>query len=133
MTFNLGPKTVILDHTDKGNTAYGLSAITALGQYDPKLGGHLILFNLNLVISFPPGSTILIPSGVFRHGNTPIEGQNACRMSLTRYCAGGLFRWVQYGFRAAKDLIKSQGPVSKARIDGYPSERAKEALDFKVV
>ncbi|KAF9524445.1 hypothetical protein CPB83DRAFT_773766, partial [Crepidotus variabilis] len=127
-TLNLGPNTVTLDHTDKGNVAYGWCAITALGEYNPDLGGHLILFDLGLVIRFPPGSTALIPSGTFRHGNTPIAGDKSYRMSMTQYCAGGLFRWVKYGFRTAKALIEDEGKSSKAAIDGTISNRVAEAL-----
>ncbi|KAF9472584.1 hypothetical protein BDN70DRAFT_762895, partial [Pholiota conissans] len=98
-TFNLGPTTATHDHNDSANVASGICAITALGNFDHKLGGHLILFDLGLVITFPAGSTVLIPSALFRHGNTPIVGDGAIRMSFTQYCSGGLFRWVQYGFR----------------------------------
>ncbi|KAJ7620521.1 hypothetical protein DFH06DRAFT_1010638, partial [Mycena polygramma] len=37
--------------------------------FDPNLGGHLILWDLNLVIRFPPGSSIFIPSALLRHSN----------------------------------------------------------------
>lgn len=39
-----------------------MCAITTLSDYDPKAGGHLVLWDLKLVIEFPPGSTILILS-----------------------------------------------------------------------
>jgi hypothetical protein len=97
-TFNFGPKCVCRCHTDHGNAAYFWCPITALGNNDPTKGGHLILFDLRLVIEFPPGSTILIPSGILRHGNTPIQDHET-RMSFTQYSAGGLIRWVEYGFR----------------------------------
>jgi len=89
MTFNLGPKTVTLDPNDKGNTAYGLCAITALGQEGRLTSYSTEIFSsgvdlLNSLWGFCPWSVRF----------TPIEGQNACSMSLTRYCAGGLFRWV---------------------------------------
>ena len=129
-TFNLGPKTITLDHTDKGNVAFGWCAITALGQYDADAGGHLALFDLKLVIRFPPGSTILIPSGVLRHGNTPIIGDDSFRMSITQYCAGGLFRWVKYGFQTAQSLIKSRGAATKADIDGKLADRVQDALSL---
>ncbi|RDB18124.1 hypothetical protein Hypma_000435 [Hypsizygus marmoreus] len=122
-TFNLGPITITLEHTDHGNVAYGLCALTALGDYDPKFGGHLILFDLGLVIEFPPGSTILLPSSVLRHGNCRIQ-DGETRRSISQYCAGGLFRWVRYGFKGDKDISKSQ----KRKFDGDNDERTKEAL-----
>jgi len=58
---------------DFGNLPYGWCAITSLGPFDPKRGGHLVLWDLQLVIEFPPGSTILIPSAVLQHSNIPIH------------------------------------------------------------
>ncbi|PPQ96619.1 hypothetical protein CVT26_010682 [Gymnopilus dilepis] len=130
-TFNLGPHTATFDHTDAANVPYGLCAITALGDFDPRKGGHLILFDLKLVIEFPPGATILIPSSVLRHGNTPIvgEGSGSYRMSMTQYCAGGLFRWVGYGFKTAKTLLSEVGgKARKEAIDGKLADRTAQAL-----
>ncbi|KAF8074946.1 hypothetical protein FPV67DRAFT_605461 [Lyophyllum atratum] len=72
-TFNLGPYTVTFDHTDPANIAYGMCALTAGGSFDPTKGGHLISFDLGWVMEFPPGSTILIPSSILRHGNCPVQ------------------------------------------------------------
>jgi len=96
-SFNCGPTTVSLEHTDYSNLSHGLCALTALGDYDHTLGGHLILFGLKLAVQFPAGSTILIPSGCMGHGNTPI-GEGETRLSIAQYAAGGLFRWVAHGF-----------------------------------
>lgn len=57
-----------------------------------------MLWDLQLVIEFPPGSTILIPSAVLRHSNTAIQ-KGEERYSFTQYTAGGLFRWVDHGFQ----------------------------------
>ena len=95
-TFNLGPRTVTVPHTDLANLAWGWCAITALGNYDYRHGGHLILWDIGLIIEFPPGTTMLIPSAVIRHSNTTIaHGEE--RYSFTQYSAGGLFRWVSNG------------------------------------
>jgi hypothetical protein len=97
-TFNFGPSTVSFPHTDPGNLPYGWCAITSLGPFDPQQGGHLILWDLQLVIEFPPGSTILLPSAVIRHSNVVIQ-KGEERYSFTQYTAGGLFRWVDHGFQ----------------------------------
>ncbi|KAG2127459.1 uncharacterized protein EDB93DRAFT_1096547 [Suillus bovinus] len=107
-TFNLGPATVTFDHTDNVNFASGMCSITALGNFDPITGGHLVLFDLGLIIQFPPGATILIPSAILRHGNIPISSLEK-RLSFTQYFAGGLVRWVEYGFRTEK-AFKQQSP-----------------------
>jgi hypothetical protein len=105
-SFNLGPQTVSFPHIDFGNLPFGLCAITALGSFDPVRGGHLVLWECRLVIQFPPGSTILIPSAVIKHSNIKIrEGER--RYSFAQYCAGGLFRWVDYGFKTVKDFESS--------------------------
>jgi hypothetical protein len=97
-TFNLGPNTVTLDHIDYANVAYGLCGISALGEYNPDKGGHMILFDLGVMIRFSPGSTILIPSSVLRHGNTPIAAHKT-HMSFTQYCAGRLSAGSDMAFR----------------------------------
>ncbi|TFK67072.1 hypothetical protein BDN72DRAFT_879900 [Pluteus cervinus] len=124
-TFNLGPHCVTHEHTDPGNVAFGLCAITALGSFNPKTSGLLALYDLNLLIQFPPGSTILIPSAIFRHGNTPLQDGES-RMSITQYSAGGLFRYVKYGFKTANEL----GKKMKAKLDGDHDNRVAEALSL---
>ncbi|KAJ7118699.1 hypothetical protein C8R43DRAFT_901200 [Mycena crocata] len=102
-TFNFGPSTVTLPHVDAANLAWGWCCITALGNFNPDLGGHLILWDLNLVIRFPPGSTIMIPSALLRHSNVCVQ-QGETRYSFTQYTAGGLFRWVYNGHCSDKDF-----------------------------
>lgn len=97
-TFNFGPSTCCFPHVDSNNLPFGWCAITALGDYNPELGGHLVLWDLKLIIEFPPGSTIIIPSATVRHSNTAIH-KGETRYSFTQYAAGGLFRWVDHGFQ----------------------------------
>jgi hypothetical protein len=73
-TFNFGPCAVCASHIDFVNLAWGWCVITVLGNFDPDQGSHLILWNLCLVIRFPLGSTILIPSALICHSNVPIQG-----------------------------------------------------------
>jgi hypothetical protein len=42
-TFNLGPKTECFPHEDYGNLAFRWCSATALGRFNPKKGGHIIL------------------------------------------------------------------------------------------
>lgn len=95
-TVNFGPRTQCFKHRDCANLPFGMCAITALGSFDHTKGGHLILWELGLVIEFPAGSTILIPSAVVSHCNTVI-GPTETRYSFTQYSAGSLFRWVEHG------------------------------------
>ncbi|KAI0045266.1 hypothetical protein FA95DRAFT_1583417 [Auriscalpium vulgare] len=130
-TFNFGPRVATAPHRDYYNVPYGWCAITALGKYDPKHGGHLILWDLKLVIEFPPGSTILIPSALITHSNTPIR-RGETRRSFTQYCAGGLMRWHSYGNRTAAAL-QQEAPELKAALNASIDKRAAEALaQFRV-
>jgi hypothetical protein len=102
-TFNFGPRTVTFPHIDFANLAWGWCAITALGDFDPDKGGHLILWDLKLIIRFPPGSTIFIPSALIRHSNTSIQAHEK-RFSFTQYTSAGIFRFVENGFRSDEDV-----------------------------
>lgn len=92
--FNLGGNVWTFKHRDFLNWPFGWCAITALGQFNPKQSARLILWELKLVIDFPHASTVLIPSAVITHSNTPIAKGDK-RMSFTQYTAGPIFRWVE--------------------------------------
>jgi hypothetical protein len=105
-SYNLGPQTVSLPHVDFGNLPFGWCAITALGSFDPVKGGHIVLWECKLVVEFPPGSTILIPSAVIKHSNVKV-GVDERRYSFAQYCAGGLFQWVDNGFKTVSDFLSN--------------------------
>ena len=60
----------------------------------------------HLVIEFPPGSTILLPSAILAHSNVVISS-NERHYSFTQYTAGALFRWVEWGFLKTEDFYAS--------------------------
>lgn len=121
-TFNFGPTTCTFDHTDPCNLPFGWCAITALGNFDPTLGGHLVLWDLKLVIEFPPGSTILIPSAALRHSNAAIQ-EGETRYSFTQYTAGGLFRWVDQGYQTAYQYKAKLSKAQKRKETARGEER----------
>lgn len=90
-------------HRDVLNLPFGWCAVQALGSFDPKKGGHLVLWDLKKVIEFPHASTILIPSATLTHSNTAVEENEAC-ISIAQYTAGGIFRWVDNGFMTEDEL-----------------------------
>ncbi|KAJ3717152.1 hypothetical protein C8R42DRAFT_724780 [Lentinula raphanica] len=53
VSFNLGPQTVTWPHKDFHNLAWGWCSVTALGDFDPDKGGHLVLWDIGLIIRFP--------------------------------------------------------------------------------
>ncbi|TFK80666.1 hypothetical protein K466DRAFT_503500, partial [Polyporus arcularius HHB13444] len=112
VTFNLGPRAYTVPHTDHLNIPTGWCAVVALGDFNPDEGGHLILWDLNLLIRFPRGAIIFLPSALLVHSNTIVpEGQR--RYSLTQYTAGGLTRWVECGFRSQKDFLAGGGQFTR--------------------
>ncbi|KAJ7583738.1 hypothetical protein C8J56DRAFT_790490, partial [Mycena floridula] len=89
-TFNLGPHTCTWPHTDHANLAFGWCAITALGKFDHRKGGHLVLWNLGLYIPLLPGCTVFLLSAIITHSNLGIQ-PGETRYSFVQYSAGGIF------------------------------------------
>ncbi|PPQ96514.1 hypothetical protein CVT26_010430, partial [Gymnopilus dilepis] len=102
---NCGPKAWTCRHRDSMNLPFGACAITALGNFDHRKGGHLVLPDLKLIIEFPAGCVILIPSATLIHANIPIQ-DHEFRASFTQFAAGGLFRFIDSGFMTEKALKK---------------------------
>ncbi|KAJ7018427.1 hypothetical protein C8F04DRAFT_1277728 [Mycena alexandri] len=129
VTLNCGD-TVSFEHCDIFNLVHGFCPITSGGRFNHVLGGHIYLRQLRLIIQFPSGATILIPSGCLDHGNTPIQ-TGETRYSMTQYAAGGLFRWAAYGFQSVKSLLAQPGGEDvKNAFDGVPGSRWKWGLDL---
>lgn len=132
-TFNFGPNTVTLPHVDAANLAWGWCCITAFGNFNPDLGGHLILWDLRLIIQFPPGSTIMIPSALLRHLNTSIQ-QGETWYSFTQFMAGGLFRWVHNGHKSDKAFFGEKPSAAKlAQREADRAERWENGLKMFMV
>ncbi|KAF8911113.1 hypothetical protein CPB84DRAFT_1672179, partial [Gymnopilus junonius] len=119
-TYNLGPQTICYPHVDSANLPFGFCAIMALGSYDPKKGGHLVLWECSLVVEFPPGSTVLIPSSILTHSNTPVS-KSETRYSMMQYAAGGLFCWVDHEFQKMTTFRKSRTAAQLAALDRHNS------------
>ncbi|KAK7452744.1 hypothetical protein VKT23_012145 [Stygiomarasmius scandens] len=106
-TFNFDDPTETFEHLDYFNFVFGWCGVTALGSFDYHRGGHLILWDLKLVIEFPPGSSILLPSSYLRHSNTSVSSGEK-RFSFTEYSAGGLFRYMDDGMRTRVSMQESE-------------------------
>ena len=100
--FNFGRETCTRPHTDSMNLAYGLCAITPLGQSDYRKGGHLVLWDLGIISEFPPGTTALIPSAAITHSNTLVSMEET-RYSVTQFTAAGLFQLAENDFVLVKN------------------------------
>lgn len=111
---NCGPNVCTKKHTDLKNCPFGVCSVTSVGRFNPKTGGHLVLWELGIAVEFPPGSTILLPSATISHSNTPVAAGEV-RASFTQYAAGGLFRWVDYGFQT-ENTLKKKNPKKHQEI-----------------
>ncbi|THU94032.1 hypothetical protein K435DRAFT_669144, partial [Dendrothele bispora CBS 962.96] len=114
-TFNFGPQTLCYPHVDYANLPFGWCSIWALGNFDSTKGGHLILWDLNLAIEFPAGSCAFIPSGACRHSNAMVRSFES-RYSFTQFSAGGLFRWVDHGFKT-EEAFKASLTREEAELE----------------
>lgn len=112
--FNFGPRVCTVSHRDQLNLSFGWCGIFALGWFDSKLGGHLVLDDIKRIIEFPTGSLILIPSATLMHRNLPVWEHEEW-MSFTLFSAGGLFRFVDNGFQTESALCK-KNPSQYAKI-----------------
>ncbi|KAJ7142555.1 hypothetical protein C8R44DRAFT_602837, partial [Mycena epipterygia] len=104
--FNFGPNVWTFKHRDVLNLAFGWCAVQALGHFNPKTGGHLVLWDLKLVIEFPHGALILLPSATITHSNVPVENGEE-RVSFTQFSAGGIFRYVDNGCQTVAELLEN--------------------------
>ncbi|KAH9483731.1 hypothetical protein JR316_0003207 [Psilocybe cubensis] len=119
-TFNLGSVVCTIPHFDIKNCPYGWCAIQSLGKFNAKKGGHFVVWGLKVAIEFPAGSTILMPSAVLEHSNTSIEHGEE-RASFTQYASGGLFRWVDYGYRTEKELKRTNPKLYQEQMELRPT------------
>ncbi|KAF8914714.1 hypothetical protein CPB85DRAFT_1375336 [Mucidula mucida] len=103
LTVNSGPRTVTNRHTDSANRPDRWCGSTCCGPFDYKRGGQLVLWDLKLVINFPPGCTIFIPSALLVHSNCPIQPGE------------WLFRWAANGFQTQEKFWENASDEERAR------------------
>ncbi|KAF7334842.1 hypothetical protein MSAN_02360500 [Mycena sanguinolenta] len=72
VTFNFSPQTITLLHLDFLNLALGWCFITALALYNHWKGGHLIIWDLRLIIEFLSGAAFAIPSAVLHYSDVAV-------------------------------------------------------------
>ncbi|TFK20480.1 hypothetical protein FA15DRAFT_720334, partial [Coprinopsis marcescibilis] len=71
--FNFGSQVCTVNHHDCMNCPFGWCTIHALGEFNHRMGGHLVLPDLKLVIEFPPRAVVLMPSATLTHSNTKVS------------------------------------------------------------
>ncbi|KAJ7028796.1 hypothetical protein C8F04DRAFT_963568, partial [Mycena alexandri] len=108
-------------HRDILNTPFGMCVVTSMGPFDAVKGGHMVLWELKLVIEFPSASSILLPSATITHSNLPVQPGDA-RASFTQYTGGGLMRFVDNGFRTEAELL-AEDPAEYERLAALKDTR----------
>ncbi|KAJ6566686.1 hypothetical protein B0H19DRAFT_1219572 [Mycena capillaripes] len=125
-TFNFGRNFWTFKHHDVLNLAFGWCAVQALGRFDPRKGEHLVLWDLKLVIEFPAGALILLPSATIAHSNVPVQDDEE-RVSFTQFSAGGIFRYVDNGCQTVKELEEND-PEEHKRLMALKAARWEKGL-----
>ncbi|KAF9060854.1 hypothetical protein BDP27DRAFT_1167442, partial [Rhodocollybia butyracea] len=120
-TANCGPNSWTHIHRDGLDCAGACCTVTSGGPFDPTKGSQLI-------IDFPPGSTILLPSALFRHSNIPIQKGEKC-VSFTQYTAGGIHCWLEYGGRT-EEQYEIQDPEGFEQMLKERPERRRKVLEM---
>jgi hypothetical protein len=129
-TFNVEMQSVSLPHTDQGNLAQGWCSITPLGTFDHTSGGHLVLWDLGLIVQFPAGCTALIPSSIVCHSNVSIQ-PGELRHVIVQYSSGRLFRWVHNGLMTDKAWLELATPEERDQRKYVEQKRRwREAVDM---
>ncbi|KAJ7853952.1 hypothetical protein B0H14DRAFT_2338756, partial [Mycena olivaceomarginata] len=119
--FNFGPNVWTYRHRDVLNVPFGMCAVQALGDFDSTKGGHLILWELNMVVEFPAGALILLPSATICHSNLAVQPDDT-RASFTQYTGGALLRYGDNGFRTEGQLA-DEDPEEHARLAALKDTR----------
>ncbi|KAF8209733.1 hypothetical protein K438DRAFT_1571420 [Mycena galopus ATCC 62051] len=125
---NFGPSVWTFRHRDVLNLAFGWCAVQALGNFDATKGGHLVLWDLKLVVEFPAGALILLPSATIAHSNVPVQPGEE-RASFTQFSAGGIFRYVDNNFMTIEQL-ESEDPAEYERLMAMRASRWEHGLSL---
>ncbi len=108
-------------HCPSDHFAAGWTAVLSLGRYDHTRGGHIVLWDWNVVVEMPPRSLFYFPSGVLRYSFLPVAPSEE-RCAIVFHSGGGLFLWAGCGYRPFSGV----GPNSSST--GW--ERWQEAADL---
>ncbi|KAJ7855766.1 hypothetical protein B0H14DRAFT_2579227 [Mycena olivaceomarginata] len=127
-TFNFGPRVWTFKPRDVCNLPFGWCAVQSLGDFDAAKGGHLVLWDLQVVVEFPAGALILLPSATVSHSIVPVEGGEE-RISFTQFTAGGMFRWVENGGRTGAELAR-EDPDQWERVQALKETRWETGLSY---
>jgi hypothetical protein len=108
VSFNLGNCITTKKHIDSQNCILAWCLVTALGNFNATKGGHLVLWELGLILEFPTGVCICLPSALITHSSIPTD-ESETRLSFTQYCPGEIFQFIENGFKTDR-MLKLENP-----------------------
>ncbi|KAJ3934381.1 MAG: hypothetical protein NXY57DRAFT_890251 [Lentinula lateritia] len=116
-------------HLDFMNAFFLCCGIWNGGRFNYKAGGQLIMWSLGIVVEFPPGAGILVPSASVTHANIPI-GPEEWRHSITFFTAAGILRWYCNGFMNDNEFLTRASDSQKKSWAQYRTDLWKFGLDM---
>lgn len=125
-SFNFGKSVWTFKHRDVRNLPFGWCGVESMGLFDATKGGHLVLWDVKLVIEFPAGALILLPSATIAHSNIPVQDGDE-RISFTQFTAGDLFRYVDNGFRTQGEVVAAD-PTEHEHLTKLKESRWEQGL-----
>ncbi|KAJ7150007.1 hypothetical protein C8R43DRAFT_1128074 [Mycena crocata] len=126
--FNFRPNVWMFHQHDVLNLLFDWCAVQSGSPFDTTKGGHLVLWDLMLVVKFPPGALILLLSATINHSNVPMQ-EGDKQVSFTQFTASSLIRFVDNGFRTEAEL-KAKDPAEYARICAQKETRFEMGLEL---
>ena len=126
ITVNFGGRVTTYRHRDINNLAYGICAVTPLGNFDHRTSAQLVLEEPKLVIEVPALATAFIMSGPCTHSNLLLAPSESC-ISFTQYAAGPIFQFV-------RNKCLTENALRKARPETWAeNQKLKEEAWFRGV
>ncbi|KAJ7084882.1 hypothetical protein B0H15DRAFT_951367 [Mycena belliarum] len=104
------------------------SVLTALGNFAPVQGGHIIFWELGLVVRFPAGACILIPAGILHYSFVKVRtGEH--RYSMLQWAGAGISRWFANGRRMDIDFAVNASAQEHDARENARQHAHESALD----
>ncbi|PPR00995.1 hypothetical protein CVT24_000569 [Panaeolus cyanescens] len=114
--FNLGGNAWSHKHVDSKNFPFGWCCITSLGDFSHVTGGHLILWDLGLILELPAGYSASILSALIIHSNIPTSEEGDIRYSFVQYFPGEIMRYVDNGCLTDRGFRKKGKKLQERQV-----------------
>ncbi|KIK66717.1 hypothetical protein GYMLUDRAFT_238953 [Collybiopsis luxurians FD-317 M1] len=116
-------------HNDLLNVFFTMCVVWCCGPFNHKMGGHLILWELGIVIKFPSGCGFIFPSAAISHTNIPI-GSDECRHSIAFFTAAGNLHFYHNGFMTDKEFKARASEKQRQAWDMYHKDLWRIGMDM---